>query len=102
MTDIAGDEELLTALSTVLLRSGVTPPWPVSSRVAILDLDRYLRYADAPDELALTSTLARLLPARLRSSEYREQRLFMSVAPELAAVPWPILPIDSRCARFPG
>ncbi|WP_433346320.1 CHAT domain-containing protein [Micromonospora sp. CA-111912] len=93
VVNLLHDEELRTALSIVLLRSGVTPAWPVPDHVAGVNLDGFLEQADAPDELRLTSTLARLLPDALRKVGDRDRRLFMSVPSELTPVPWPILPV---------
>jgi hypothetical protein len=92
--DVAGDEPLCVVLSLVSLRARVDPPWPVPDRVAAIDMDRYLTVADDPDERALAAALARVLPVALLQPGDPGRRLFLSVAPELAAVPWPIVALD--------
>jgi hypothetical protein len=92
--DVVGDEPLCVALSLVSLRARVDPPWPVSDRVAGIDVDRYLTVADDPEERELAAALARVLPVALLRPGDPGRRLFLSVAPELAPVPWPIVALD--------
>ena len=73
-------------------------PW-ARKRPSSWDLLEALRICDSPDELALTSILARLIPKQLISGPNDGQagnapaRLLMSPAPEFSSVPWPVLPI---------
>ena len=94
--DLNADEALREALSIVCLRYQIEPSWPVPATVAQADLTYFLAVADTFEELQLTSSLARVLPPGVREPGDPGRRLFISCAPELAAIPWPILSIDSR------
>lgn len=94
--DIEDDDELRAALSRTSLAYRIDGPWPVDEHEAPYDLRRVLGVADSTAELTLTATLGRLLPEEVRSPGDTARRLFMSAAPELAPVPWPILPVDAE------
>jgi hypothetical protein len=92
--DLIADEGLREALSVASLRYRIQPPWPVPAAVADVDLTHYLELADSVGELQLTAALARLLPPAARTPGEPGRRLIIASASELAAVPWPILPVD--------
>jgi hypothetical protein len=93
--DLSADEALREALSIVCLRYHIEPSWPVPASVEQADLTYFLAEADTFEELQLTSSLARVLPPAVREPGDPGQRLFISCAPELAAIPWPILPVGT-------
>jgi len=99
---VTGDEPLCVALSLVSLRSRVDPPWPVPDRVAGIDVERYLTVADDPDERELATALSRVLPVALLRPGDPGRRLYLSVAPELTPVPWPIIALDRPSPAGPA
>jgi hypothetical protein len=92
--DLVEDDDLCAALTVASLGYRVEPPWPIPEQVTDVDIARYLAVADSFDELQLTGTLARLLPPELWSPDTFSGRLLISSAPELAVVPWAVLPLD--------
>jgi CHAT domain len=93
--DLAADPGLRAALAACCDGNGLPAPW--LHRGPAPDLHQALLACDSPAELDLTRTLARLIPPQILrapgSSGEQWRRLLISPAPELACVPWPVLPV---------
>jgi hypothetical protein len=95
--DLTADPALRDALTVCCEGNRLLVPWPGGG--SSQDLEQALRVCDSAEELALTGLLARLLPPQVRHKLEKGQaaaaasRLLISPAPELAGVPWPILPV---------
>lgn len=95
--DLTADPALRHALTVCCEGNGLSVPWPGGG--SSQDLEQALRVCDSAKELALTGQLARLLPPQIRhktetgQADAAASRLLISPAPELAGVPWPVLPV---------
>ena len=95
--DLTADPALRDALTVCREGNRLPVPWPGGDSPQ--DLEQALRVCDSAEELALTGRLARLLPPPIRHKAEMGQtgaaisRLLISPAPELAGVPWPVLPV---------
>ena len=94
--DLNDDPDLRDALTICCDGNRLPVPWPGSSPPS-QDLLEVLQICDSPEELDLTRRLGRLLPAQIFQPAEPDQgaapRLLISSAPDLACVPWPILPL---------
>lgn len=97
--DLTADSSLRDALIVCCEGNRLPVPWQGSGS-SPQDLEQALRVCGSAEELALTGTLAGLLPPQIRQKAETGQadaaasRLLISPAPELAGVPWPVLPVD--------
>jgi CHAT domain len=90
------DDDIREALTVASFGHGITPPWPVPDLID--EVEDLMAVADSFEEIQFTGTLARLLPRELIDAPNSGGRLLMSIAPELAAVPWPVLPINTAAS----
>jgi len=90
---LSDDVALRESLTIVTVANRLQTRWRVDPTLDV-NLDHRLARADSFDEITLTAPLAALIPPALRTTSETPRRLILSPAPELAGIPWPIIPVD--------